>query len=505
MAVIDLSPFNSILARLEGVADRLERGTSLAPTVGAAAAAAAAPRPAAAAAAAAAAADAPAIALALDALTQAKLPAIQAAAKESGIKDLEECTEVVVRAFGMLRDALVATGSARKPQDENWATILAPVMELGKQAQKACDNRSEYFHCRKAAAETVGLVTLVTQNSTGGHVQGVLETVDFHAVKVVQKKNPPETAWVKAVKEALKELVDWCKENCKMGLIWKPDGQDALAYFAAHPLGSGGQAGSPAAAGGKGKGKAPPVPKGGFASPPPEGVLGSKGAGGGQAEGGMAAIFGAISGFSTGNLKKVTDDMKTKNLPKEERSAVVPAAAAKAPPPVADVRKAGKGPKGPPILELQKSINWMIENQEGVQNLALDEATMQQLVCVINCKNTTVRINSKVKSISIDGCDRVNVICQDVVSSVELVNCDRCQVQTVGKVNSFAIDKCNGVVVHLSEASLAAEIVSSKSSEMNVTIPGEDGDMIEMPIPEQFVTKVLGPKKLKTEVSSLYS
>merc|ERR1712187_216528 len=121
---------------------------------------------------------------------------------------------------------------------------------------------------------------------------------------------------------------------------------------------------------------------------------------------------------------------------------------------------------------------------------------------------TTVQIGGKVKSISIDGCAKTNVIFSDVVSVVELVNCERCQVQTTGKVNSFAIDKCNGVNLYLSKESMAAEIVTSKSSEMNVTIPdteGDENDTIELPIPEQFVTKVVGPKKLKTEVSSLYS
>jgi len=224
----------------------------------------------------------------------------------------------------------------------------------------------------------------------------------------------------------------------------------------------------------------------------------------------MAAVFNAIDGFSTGALKKVTDDMKTKNMPKTD--AVVPAAAA---PKAAASKSWGagegrKGPKGnkPPTKELQKELNWMIENFDGVQDLTIDEATMSQVVVVINCRNCTLKLNSKVKSISIDGCEKVNVICQDVVSVVELVNSDRCQVQTCGTVHAFAIDKCNGVNIFLSKESLKAEITSSKSSEMNVTIPdpdGDEGDIVEMPIPEQFVTTILGTKKLKTEVSSLYT
>merc|ERR1712232_1291780 len=138
----------------------------------------------------------------------------------------------------------------------------------------------------------------------------------------------------------------------------------------------------------------------------------------------------------------------------------------------------------------------------------IDGATMGQQVLVINCRSTTLQVTGKVKCISIDGCEKVNVICNDVLSNVEMVNSDQIKVQVMGSVKSISIDKCNGVGVYLSKLSLDAQIVSSKSSEMNLTIPeegGEDGDIIEMPIPEQFVTKVAGPRKLKTEVSDIYS
>merc|ERR1712087_187044 len=122
----------------------------------------------------------------------------------------------------------------------------------------------------------------------------------------------------------------------------------------------------------------------------------------------------------------------------------------------------------------------------------------------INSRNSTLQVTGKVKCIGIDGCEKVNVICNDVLSNVEMVNSDRIKVQIMGAVKSVSIDKCNGVGVYLSKASLDAQIVTSKSSEMNLTIPeegGEDGDIVEMPIPEQFVTTVAGSRKLKTDVS----
>lgn len=495
MSVIDLTPFNTILARLETVAGRLERGggaSGYPPS--AAAAAPAAPV-------AAAAPEDPAIAVAFDVFVLQQLPFLEAAAKAVGAQDVLDATQTFAAVLPMIRELLVASGSCRKPADTEWAKLLAPVLELGKAAQKGCDNRSEFFHHKKAAAEALNVAMIVSMPSPPSHVQGVLETVDFHAVKVMLKKVPAETAWAKAFKDLFKDLKEWCVEHCKLGLIWKAGGEDPVAHAAA-------RAGAEPAAG-KGKGKGPAVPKGGLAPPPPELVAqmrtGTGAASAPSGGGGMGAIFGAIGGFDTSALKKVTSDMKTKNQARE--AAPVPAPVAKAAAAAPARGRDYKGPKGPPSKELQKDTNWVIENFENVPDMTLDDIEKQQLVLIVNCRNVTVRINSKVKSITIDSCERVNLICEDVISAVELVNSERCKVQTIGLVHSFAIDKCNGVNIFLGKKSLQAEFVTAKSSEMNVTIPdenGDEGDIIELPIPEQFVTTLVG-RKLKTEVSGLYS
>jgi len=512
MAVIDLSPFNAVLERLERAADRIEQGIGT-PAGGAARpAAAAAP----AAVAAAPAVEEPAICASFDELTTAKFGPVEAAAKYCGVQDVTESTGMFMAAVRCLRCVLVASGRCKKPKDTDWAGILKPVMELGGKAQKACDNRSEYFQNRKSVAEALNICSMVCVPSPPSHVQNVLESMDFHAIKVMQKKNEKETAWIKALKQGIQALKDWTAENIKLGINWNVQGEDPVAYFAATPISGDAAKAAAAPAKGGGKGKAPPPPKGGLAGPTPEqrekmraGMSGYPSAAAPAANGGgggMSEIFNAISEFSTNKLKKVTDDMKTKNQPKVE--AKVPAAKAPATKAAAAPAKKGLGPRGPPIKELQKDTNWMIENYEGVSDLVLEGATMQQLVCVINCKTVTLQIKGKIKNLCIDSCERVNIICEDVLSAVELVNCERCKVQTSGKVNSFAIDKCNGVGIYVGKESMAAEFVTSKSSEMNVTMPdqnGEEGDIIEMPIPEQFVTKIAGYKKLKTEVSSIYS
>uniref|UniRef100_A0A4W4EXX3 Adenylyl cyclase-associated protein n=1 Tax=Electrophorus electricus TaxID=8005 RepID=A0A4W4EXX3_ELEEL len=68
----------------------------------------------------------------------------------------------------------------------------------------------------------------------------------------------------------------------------------------------------------------------------------------------------------------------------------------------------------------------------------------------------------------------------------------------IGKVPTISINKTDGCHVYLSEASLSCEIISAKSSEMNVLVPGKDGEFTEIPVPEQFKTVWDGRKLVTT-------
>lgn len=51
--------------------------------------------------------------------------------------------------------------------------------------------------------------------------------------------------------------------------------------------------------------------------------------------------------------------------------------------------------------------------------------------------------------------------------------------QTLGTMPTLAIQKTDGCQVYLSPKSLQAEIVTSKSSEMNVLVPDEHGEYVQ--------------------------
>lgn len=143
---------------------------------------------------------------------------------------------------------------------------------------------------------------------------------------------------------------------------------------------------------------------------------------------------------------------------------------------------------------------WLIEYQKGNQNLLVENAEMNNVVYLFKCENSTVTVKGKINSIVLDSCKKTSVVFDSVVSAMEFINCQSVHMQVMGKVPTISIDKTDGCQVYLSKNSLDVEIVSSKSSEMNVLIPKGDGDYTEIPIPEQFRTRVKDNKTLFTEI-----
>lgn len=64
------------------------------------------------------------------------------------------------------------------------------------------------------------------------------------------------------------------------------------------------------------------------------------------------------------------------------------------------------------------------------------------------------------------------------VATFEFVNCTGMQAQVTGKVPTISIDKTDGVQVYLSAECLDVEIITAKSSEMNISVPANDGEFV---------------------------
>jgi len=258
--------------------------------------------------------------------------------------------------------------------------------------------------------------------------------------------------------------------------------------------------------------------------PPPPADFGANSDGAGADS--RAALFAEINrGLDvTKGLKRVTADMQThKNPALRQESPVVPGAAGDqskptippkpshlsngsgtttttAPVPAASPKKpATAAPEPPPVLTCEGGKKWIVEYHKGNKNIVIEIADMRQVVYIYKCTDCVVQIKGKANSITMDSCKKTSVVFDNLLSCIEIINCQSAQVQTLGAMPTLAIQKTDGCQVYLSRDSLEAEIVTSKSSEMNILVPDATGEFHEYPVPEQYRTVVKG-NKLVTEV-----
>eukprot|EP01012_Entosiphon_sulcatum_P049202 TRINITY_DN677_c0_g1_i1.p1 TRINITY_DN677_c0_g1~~TRINITY_DN677_c0_g1_i1.p1 ORF type:complete len:722 (-),score=181.97 TRINITY_DN677_c0_g1_i1:138-2282(-) len=249
---------------------------------------------------------------------------------------------------------------------------------------------------------------------------------------------------------------------------------------------------------------APAAPKAGGPPPPPPPppppappVLEAADA---KPAGSTAALFSQIQGAGdniTSGLRKVTDDMKVYKQQREEGYSLIKAEAAPAAP-KATPAAPKKEQKGTPRLELVDDKKWHVEWQEGTRaeskTIELNEVAQNHAVYIYHSEFCSITIGGKVNSITLVDCKKVDLLFQDTIATVEVTNSKNINLQVTGKFPSCNVDKSNDVMIFLSKQSLETSILSSTSTGLNVTLPPptEGADPIELPVPDQFVTRIQG-------------
>ncbi|KFP93229.1 Adenylyl cyclase-associated protein 1, partial [Haliaeetus albicilla] len=324
----------------------------------------------------------------------------------------------------------------------------------------------------------------------GPYVKEMTDAAMFYTNRILKEYkdvDKKQVDWVKAYLSIWTELQAYIKEYHTTGLTWSKTGP--VATEGAKPPSA-----PPA-------GAAPPPP----GPPPPPAPAPTSSSTDDSAS--RSALFAQINrgeGITSG-LRHVSDDMKThknpalKNQGGPVRSGPKPFTAPK---PACNANPSPKtSPKAPALLELEGK-KWRVENQENATNLVISDTELKQVAYVFKCTNSTLQIKGKINSITLDNCKKLGLVFDDVVGIVEIINSRDVKVQVMGKVPTISINKTDGCHVYLSKNSLDCEIVSAKSSEMNVLIPTEGGDFTEFPVPEQFKT-VWNGQKLVTTVTEI--
>uniref|UniRef100_A0A671LAR9 Adenylyl cyclase-associated protein 1-like n=1 Tax=Sinocyclocheilus anshuiensis TaxID=1608454 RepID=A0A671LAR9_9TELE len=384
---------------------------------------------------------------------------------------------------------LVTASSSQKPSDSVLTSLLAPMSKVIQEVQSFREkNRSSpVFNHLSAVSESVPALGWVAMApKPGPYVKEMQDAAMFYTNRVLKdykEKDKMHVEWVSTYVSIWTELQAYIKQHHTTGLSWSKTVSHILVCS------------GPVASGGAPSGGAPAPPPPG---PPPPPMNLDKSSSGDSGAASHNALFASINKGAdiTKGLKHVSDDQKThKNPTLKVQGGPLPSG----PKPFAARPTAAASPARtlPPVLELDGK-KWKVENQEGAHGLVISDTELKQVVYAFKCNNSTLQVKGKINSIILDNCKKLGLVFDDVVGIVEVINCKDVKVQVMGKVPTISINKTDGCHVYLNKDSLSCEIISAKSSEMNVLVPNKDGEYTEIPVPEQFKTVWDGSKLVTT-------
>jgi adenylyl cyclase-associated protein len=393
-------------------------------------------------------------------------------------------TALYAKALDVSHAFMVMAAKCKKAPQASAVAKYSDAIKAPSKSLQTFRCAAEFDNHWKAVREAFGAASWVVMEAPTlpkDTTTAAKESANFwlNKVRMANKEHKP---WCDAVVAGIDDLTAFIKANCNTGVSWKPSGGSIDEYDL----------------GGATTTKEAPKPAA-SASASTATSADPPAAPGGSVKAALFAEIGKIDQSSgrTAGLRHVTKDMKSSGAPAKV-SATKPASAS----------KAVDAPQKPKSIT-KAGMRWCVEHcgaADGV--VTLDEVGLREEVYIGGCVGATIVVPSKCKAIAVDKCSKTNIVFEGAVSSFELVNCKRMKVQCKGFVPTIGIDKTDGILVYVSYAGRETKIMSSKSSEMNVSFPAsdaEDSDMVEQPIPEQFVATITPENKIVMAVSEIYS
>lgn len=420
-------------------------------------------------------------------------------------------SQLLVEVFERACPVLEKVAACRKPEEpSSLQNCLKPVgekiMEVAN-LQSTASPRTPFMNHFKVVGEAAQSLSFLayTGPSCGmelppSHVEGCSNAVDFYANKVLaewRSKDPRHAKWVVSIQKLMRALSQYCSNYHAISLAWNTSpNAPTVENFTVLPENS-----CVGAAKNANRGPPPPAPP-----PPPPGTLLRPRDGNGKIDSSptaapvaksssMAAVLADLNRGEavTAGLRKVTDDMKSKNR-KERNSSEAKVVSNEGKKSTSSHFSAQAQTKRPPRMECEQGRKWVIENFLDDHSILVSDTEPRQAVQIFNCSNCTIKICGKVNAIILDGCVKTGLLFDSVVSTCEVVNCKSVEVQCCEAVPCFAIDNTDGCRIHLNEnIADGIDINTAKSSELNICVlpVSHEDDVAEYPIPEQFVTRRL--------------
>ncbi|XP_072226797.1 adenylyl cyclase-associated protein 2 [Leuresthes tenuis] len=403
--------------------------------------------------------------------------------------EVEKHAEMVSNALQTQRTFLRVASTYQEPAQTELQDLLKPISDHIQEIQNFREqNRgSSLFNHLSAVSESIpALGWVAVSQKPGPYVKEMNDSATFYTNRVLKEYKETDRRhvdWVRSYLSIWTEIQSFIKQHHTTGLVWSKTGPIAPASLSDSPPASRAPCPPP-----------PPPPPG----PPPVFTDDECKPQADSAAAQHSALFAQLNqGMDiTRGLKHVSDEQKTHKNPGQRSRAS--ATKNKGPTPVNSPKAVVQ--KRPPLLELEGK-KWRVENFEQKHDLVIEETELKQVAYIFSCNNSTVQIKGKINSIIVDNCKKLGLVFENAVGIVEIINSKAIQLQVLGTVPTISINKTEGCQVYLSKNALNCDIVSAKSSEMNILIPGED-DYKEFPVPEQFKT-VWDGSKLVTEPTEI--
>ncbi|KAI0890204.1 adenylate cyclase associated N terminal-domain-containing protein [Annulohypoxylon maeteangense] len=407
---------------------------------------------------------------------------------------IAEQASKVLGGFKQQRRFLLISTRAKKPDITGpdmviYQELLTPInqalMDVG--SIRDSSRGSPFFTHLSAVAEGIMVLAWVTvDNRPFKHVEESLASAQFFGNRVLKEqkdKDPIQTEWIQSFYQVFKDLVEYVKLYFPNGIPWNAKGQPASEVaksLTPTPSAAAAAPPPPPAAGGP---PPPPPPPG----PPP--VFQIKEQAAPSKPDGMGAVFSELNkGESvTKGLRKVDrSEMTHKNPALRAGSTVSDSSRGKSPAPGKKPKPESMRLKKPPKKELDGN-KWIIENFDKHPDPIEIEAEMSHSILISRCNQTTVIIKGKANAVTIENTQRLSIVVDSLVSTVDVVKSSNFALQVLGTLPTVLLDQLDGAQVYLSKESSSTRIFSSKSAGINVNIiAGDDEDYKEIPLPGQI-------------------
>ncbi|KAL2157500.1 hypothetical protein VTH06DRAFT_6051 [Thermothelomyces fergusii] len=411
----------------------------------------------------------------------------------------------VVEAFKEERKFLLITTKAKKPDLQGadmavFQDLVKPIGALMTAVGNIKDlNRGDkhYNNLSTVAESIMGLAWVTIDVKPFKHIESSLAAAEFWGNKILtanKNKDEQQIEWVKAFYQVFRDLTHYVKNYFPNGIPWNPTGvpaaEAAKAVNSAPPPVPAAPVPSGAPAPAPGPPPPPPPPPG----PPPILKIDEQKSEPSRPSG-FNAVFSELNKGEevTKGLRKVDKSEMTHKNPSLRAGSTVPdrdsSARGKSPaPPGTKPKPESMRVKKPPKKELDGN-KWTIENFDTAPGPINIEVSLTHSVLISKCNNVTIMLKGKANAVTIENTNRVSLIVESLVSTVDVVKSQNFALQVLETIPTILMDQVDGAQIYLSKESSSTRVYSSKSASINLNVltgHGDDADYQELPLPSQI-------------------